>query len=264
MTKLMSIGLTLLLVAAAYLAGVFLLQRSVMYPAPPPLARGGLVAGQAAAVVPLHQPAGAVDALFLPATSGGSGPWPLLIFTHGNGELAEYWVDEFTEPRSWGWAVLLLEYPGYGGSAGKPSEASIHAVASAAHAWARGDARIDARRIVAYGRSLGSGPAARLAADAGLAGLILESAFTSTRPLAARFLVPGFLVRDPFDNVAALRRYRGPLLVLHGRQDAIIPIEHGRTLAAAVPGAEFHELPCGHNDCERPWSVIKTFLTGRQ
>jgi pimeloyl-ACP methyl ester carboxylesterase len=49
-----------------------------------------------------------------PATAGHGGPAPLLIFTHGNGELAEQWVEEFAEPRSWGWAVLLPEYPGYG------------------------------------------------------------------------------------------------------------------------------------------------------
>ena len=64
------------------------------------------------------------------------------------------------------------------------------------------------------------------------------------------------------DNLAALARYRGPLLVLHGRDDAIVPIAHGRLLAAAVPGAILQELPCGHNDCPRDWQTIDAFLRG--
>src|SRR4030095_11231836 len=97
----------------------------------------------------------------------------------------------------------------------------------------------------------------------GLAGLILESAFTSVRPLAARYLVPGWLVRGRFDNLWALGTCRGPMLVLHGRADAIIPVAHGKALAAAVPGAISHELDCGHNDCPRSWTVIGEFLANR-
>ena len=118
-------------------------------------------------------------------------------------------------------------------------------------------------RIVAYGRSLGGGVAASLAAERPIAGLILESSFTSVRPLAARFLVPGWLVRDPFDNLAALRQYRGPLLVVHGLEDEIVPVNEGRKLAAAVAGAEIHLLECGHNDCPRPWGLMRQFLEAR-
>jgi len=188
------------------------------------------------------------------------GRTPLVIFTHGNAELAEQWVGQFAEPLSWGWAVLLLEYPGYGRSTGAPSEQSILETAAGAYDWARQDSRVDSGRIVPWGRSLGGGPAAWLGAHRAVAGLILESAFTSTRPLAARYLIPGFLVRDPFDNLSILQRYRGPLLVLHGRDDRIVPVAQGRALAGAVPGAQFHELPCGHNDCRRPWSTVQTFL----
>ena len=81
------------------------------------------------------------------------------------------------------------------------------------------------------------------------------------RPLAARYLLPGWMVRDPFDNLHALRDYRGPMLVLHGTADRIVPIAEGRALAAAVPGAEFHEMPCGHNDCDLPWETIRSFLS---
>ena len=143
---------------------------------------------------------------------------------------------------SWGWSVLLLEYPGYGGSPGTPSESSIRAAALAVFDWAAADPRVDADRIVAYGRSIGGGAAVQIATARPVAALILESSFTSTRPLAARYGIPGWLVRDVFDNLEALAGYRRPLLVIHGSDDQLIPVSEGRALAAAVPSAEFHAL----------------------
>jgi fermentation-respiration switch protein FrsA (DUF1100 family) len=130
----------------------------------------------------------------------------------------------------------------------------------AAYDWARLDPRVDAARIVGYGRSLGGGAVAQLAAVRPLSALILESSFTDVRALATRLLAPGFLVRDPFDTVSALSGYRGPLLVLHGERDGVVPFAHGQKLAAAVPGAEFQPLPCGHNDCTNTWPRIEAFL----
>jgi len=97
-----------------------------------------------------------------------------------------------------------------------------------------------------------------------VAALVLESSFTSLRAFAGRFYAPGFLVRDPFDNLDELQRYKGPLLVLHGRQDPIAPFAHGEALAAAVAGAEFLPMACGHNDCERPWPAVLSFLQRHQ
>ena len=190
-------------------------------------------------------------------------PAPLFIFFHGNAETAGNWVDEFEAMRRDGWATLLVEYPGYAGTPGTPSETSIIRAANGAFDWATRDRRIDSSRIVAWGRSLGSGPAARLAADRPVSALILESGFTGVAPLAALFLVPRFLVRDPFDNLAALRRYHGPLLVIHGVHDEVIPFAHGEALAAAVPGATFITVECGHNDCPRPWSIVSDWLRAR-
>jgi fermentation-respiration switch protein FrsA (DUF1100 family) len=73
-------------------------------------------------------------------------------------------------------------------------------------------------------------------------------------------MAPAFLIRDPFDSRTTLASYRGPLLVVHGRSDTIVPIAHGRELAGLVPGAIFHELNCGHNDCPRDWNTIRAFL----
>lgn len=256
-----TVALTVALTAVGMITLMYLGQRVIMYPAPPAWPPPAL---DRAEVVVLSLPTGPVEALFLPASVGRAGPAPLMIFAHGNGELADYWIDQFDPPRAWGWNVLLLEYPGYGRSKGSPSEVSIRAAALAAYDWARGDARVDARAIVAYGRSLGGGAVAQIAAARPLAALILESSFTSVRPLAARMLMPGPLVRDQFDNLRALKDYRGPMLVVHGTHDDIIPVSHGRALAAAVPGAEFYEAPCAHNDCPRPWSRIRAFLESKR
>jgi fermentation-respiration switch protein FrsA (DUF1100 family) len=126
--------------------------------------------------------------------------------------------------------------------------------------WAAHHPRIDVKGIVPYGRSLGGGAAVRLAVNRPVAGLILESTFTSVADFAAGYMAPAFLVRDPFDSRKTLASYRGPLLVIHGRNDTIVPIAHGRELANLVPGAMFSELNCGHNDCPRDWEAIRTFL----
>ena len=146
----------------------------------------------------------------LPSLDTAQGRSPVVIFAHGNGEVAADWIDEFEPMRAWGWSVVLLEYPGYGGSPGTPSESSIRDAALAVFDWAAADPRVDASRIVGYGRSIGGGAAVQLATARPLAALILESAFTSTRPLAARYGVPGWLVRDAFDNLEALSALPGP------------------------------------------------------
>ena len=245
-----------LAMVAGYLALLFVMQRSMLFPAP--------------ADVPRHPPPqveevrvpygdGEAYALYLaPATPGP--PAPVLMFMHGNGELADYWCDEFEIARRAGLSVLLVEYPGYGRAPGAPSERSITESAIALYDWAANDPRVDPKRIVAFGRSLGGGAAVRIAINRPVAALILESAFTSVGDFAARFLAPAMLIRDPFDNRASLARYRGPLLVMHGRHDTIVPFAHGTELAAIVPGATFVELNCGHNDCVRDWKSIGDFL----
>ena len=256
MTRLGFVALAIAGIAGAYLGVLFLVQRSLLYPVPP---RSSARAVRATEIVRIKTPAGEVPALLLapPART----PVPLVMFTHGNAELATDWLPVFEEIAHWGAAVLLVEYPGYGGAPGAPSESSILDVVRGAFDWAAADPRINAKRIVAYGRSLGGGAAARLAADRPIAALILESSFTSVADFAARLLAPGFLVRDRFDNRAALARFRGPLLVIHGTHDTIVPIAQGRELATLVPGARFHEIDCGHNDCSREWGAIRAFLT---
>jgi fermentation-respiration switch protein FrsA (DUF1100 family) len=245
-----------------YWAALFFWQRTLLFPAPSPA--GAPARPNDARVVWLDTSVGQVEAWYLPPLLSPPSPAPLLLFTHGNAELIDYWPDDFEEPRRWGMAVLLVEYPGYGRSGGVATQGSVTSTMLAAFDWARRQSAIDPARIIAYGRSVGGGAATALADERPVTAMILESTFTSIRAFARRFGAPRLLVRDAFDNLETVRRFQKPLLILHGEYDQTIPAAHGRALHAAQPGSEFHLMPCGHNDCPRPWPTIKRFLGEHQ
>src|SRR5213082_4286218 len=191
----------------------------------------------------LHQP---------PQPSRPPPPSPALLWFYGNGEtIAANWpiVREFQPP---GTAVLVVDYPGYGGSAGRATEARLYGAADAAYAALVGRPGIDPGRIYVYGRSLGTAAATWVAARHPVAGLILESPFTSaaamTRQLYA--LLPRFIVRLSLDNLGRMRQIRCPVLVLHGDADRLVPIAMGKDVAAAAPGPVELVLihGAGHNE----------------
>ena len=253
-------------IAAAVLAGLLVLywsllfvgQRAIVFPAPP--VAGAPVRPQDAQAVWLQTPTGPVEAWYLRPLRATVNRAPLLMFTHGNAELIDHWPAEFHLPRQWGMAVLLVEYPGYGRSKGQPTQASVTGAVLAAYDWARDQSDIDGDRVIAYGRSLGGAAATALAGARPVAALILESTFSRAQDFARRFGAPGLLVRDRFDNLEGVHRLKAPLLILHGTQDRIVPVAHAQALHAAQPVSELVLMPCGHNDCPRPWSTIERFL----
>jgi hypothetical protein len=200
--------------------------------------------------------------LLPPRNAGGAGP--LLIYAHGNGELIDHWVEAFEPARKRGAAALLVEYPGYGRSRGSPSERTIRATLVAAYDFATKERGFAGRPVVGWGRSLGGGAVCALARERQLAALVLESTFTSVTRMALLAGLPErlapLLVRDPFDNLGLLHRFTGPVLLLHGERDEMVPPAEAEALRAASHGAELHWLPCGHNDCARPWPPVLRFL----
>lgn len=213
--------------------------------------------------------AGKVETWFLPPVATDKDrPAPVVIFGHGNAELIDYAREEFQPLTEAGVAVLLVEYPGYGRSEGSPSQASITEAFSAAYDMLLERHRVDPDRIILFGRSLGGGAVCALAARRKCAAIILVSSFTSIRSFAARFLVPGFLVRDPFDNLAVVSTYAGPILIIHGRHDEIIPYRHALALHRASPNSELITYACSHNDCppswDQYWKDVLSFLHANQ
>ena len=145
--------------------------------------------------------------------------------------------------------MLLVEYPGYGRSEGRPSRSSIGETLLTAYDWLVTREDVDPKRIVGMGRSLGSGAVTDLAMERSLGALILISPFTSVGAFAKRYLLPAFLARDRFDNLAVLRRWEGPVLLMHGLRDRVIPHSHSERLLRASTSAQLVSLDCGHNDC---------------
>ena len=118
----------------------------------------------------------------------------------------------------------------------------------------------DPERIVAYGRSLGGGVVAELAAARPLAALGLESSFASLPRLVSELGWPSWLLRDRFVPEQALADFAAPVLLVHGWRDEVIGIGHAHSLRAALPQAQLLELDCGHNDCPRPWPAWLALL----
>jgi hypothetical protein len=195
-------------------------------------------------------------------------PAPLVIYFGGNAEEVSWLVD--AAPRLGGWSLLLVNYRGYGRSEGKPGQAALFADALALHDWARARVDVAPGRIVAMGRSLGSGVAVHLAAERPLAGVVLVTPFDSLTAVAQRhypWLPVRWLLRHPFDSVARAPSIRAPMLCLAAGRDQVIPPVHAARLRDAWGGPHrWLELPVADHDniSAEPayWSAIAEFLGG--
>jgi fermentation-respiration switch protein FrsA (DUF1100 family) len=258
--KVLIAGIVLALFVVGPLIATWAIQRYVTFPRPPdsawnPAARTDNGGEQ----LWLDADGARVEAWYLPPT-GAAAVAPLLIYAHGNAELIDMRAGDFTTLRAAGVGVLQVEYPGYGRSSGSPSEESLTAALVAAYDWAAHDPRIDARRIAGYGRSLGGGAIAQLAARRTLAALVLESTFYNFEDVVEAYGVPRMLLINHFDTGAVVRRYPGPLLVMHGTRDRVFRSEEAEKLAEKSGHATLHLDACGHNDCPRHWDLVLRFL----
>ena len=146
--------------------------------------------------------------------------------------------------------VLAFGYPGYSGSTGSPSEAGCYASSEAAYTWLINEKKIDPKRLILFGQSMGGGVACNLALQKPHAGLILLSTFT-TLPERAQEVVPIFPInwamQNRFDNRSKLAQYTGPLFIAHGDNDDVVPFRHGEELFAGAISSQkdFHRIPGG-------------------
>ena len=195
-----------------------------------------------------------VETWFLPAETNKNKIFadeksPVIIFAHGNGELIDFWTDEFLLFTKQGFSVLLIEYPGYGRSKGSPSQKSITNIFVKAYDQLLKRDDIDPDKIIFLGRSLGGGVVCSLARHRKSVALILMSTFINTKSFAGKYLAPGILMRDPFDNLKMVKQFNGPALIIHGKNDELIPYDHGIKLHKACKNSKLITYNCGHNDC---------------
>jgi fermentation-respiration switch protein FrsA (DUF1100 family) len=170
-----------------------------------------------------------------------------ILFSHGNAEDLGNVVPFMRQFHELGYSVLMYDYRGYGTSEGKPSVRKTYQDIDAAYRWLVEEKQIDPKTIIAQGRSVGGGPAAWLAAHREVGGLVLESTFVSTFRVKTRWpLLPW----DKFDNLRHIKKTTCPVLVMHGRNDEVIPFWHGEKLYDAAPGEKMNLWIDGasHND----------------
>ncbi|MGF1453054.1 MAG: alpha/beta hydrolase [Opitutales bacterium] len=200
-----------------------------------------------------------IAALWLPCEE----PKATLLYCHGNAEDLGDIRPVIERYVARGYAVLAVEYPGYGQTEGSPSEEGCCLAADAGWDYLRESLGIPASEIIVYGRSLGGGPATDLASRQPVGGLVLDGTFTSCFRVQTRVKV---LPWDVFDSLGKIPETRCPLLSLHGAVDRIISWKHAHQLYGAAPGKRMRLwcLTAGHNDLmdkagEEYWRTLDAF-----
>ncbi len=150
-----------------------------------------------------------------------------------------------------GLSVLLVDYRGFGGNPGDPTEEGLALDVRAAREFLVGDAGVPPERLLYFGESLGAAVAAELAVEHPPAGLVLRSPFTDLASVAARhypFLPVRWLLLDEFPTERHVARVDAPVTVVHGTADSIVPPEQSRAVATAAGGRSVEVAGADHND----------------
>lgn len=220
-------------VAVLYLAiciFMFSMQRALVFPAPKDLAG-------AQGLERVEIPNGTF-ALYRLAPGDG----PVVVHFHGNGEQVAHlsWLGQGWAEK--GCSFVAVEYPGYPGASGSPSEDSLLAAAEAALQHLTGAMKIERSRLVLEGQSVGTGVAVAMAAKGWGTRMVLLSPYTSLPDVAARsfgWLPVRLLMRDRFDSKSRAADVKIPTLIIHGTDDEVIPFALGQELGTLIAGAKF-------------------------
>lgn len=183
---------------------------------------------------------------------------PTILYFHGNAKHIGYrsfFAQQFIKA---GFGVFLLEYRGYGGNKGSPSEQGFYEDARTALTFLHNQG-IRSKDIAVYGESLGTGVATYIAAKNPVCALILQSPFSSLTEIA-RYHYPWVFLTpwDKYDSLSRIKSIHAPILVIHGDQDRLIPYSNGLSLYNAanhpkelltLKGKDHNTLwPKGHYD----------------
>ncbi len=179
-------------------------------------------------------------------------PDGVVFFLHGNGGSLANWFVNTDDYRRLNFDLFMIDYRGYGKSTGRiASQAQLQADVRAA--WDGIAPLYAGKRRVVYGRSLGTGLAAMLAADVQPELTVLVSPYFSMQDLARTHYpwVPSTVLRYPLHTDDALPRIRGAVLLMHGERDTLIPPDNSLRLQALLPRARLLRVPqAAHNDMQ--------------
>jgi len=176
-----------------------------------------------------------------------------VLLCDGNGGNMSHRLDLINIFNELGLNCLIFDYRGYGASGGKPTEQGVYIDAQTAYDWLINEKMIEPEEIIMFGQSLGGSIAAHLASNVKVQGLIIESGFTSYIDIGRKFypyMPVRLFARYGFRTSDYLKKVNCPVLIIHSRNDEIIPFEFGRRLyeEAAKEPKEFLEISGGHND----------------
>jgi abhydrolase domain-containing protein 17 len=195
----------------------------------PPLPSYGILPGQ----LQLHTAGGKdLAAVWLPNPTARI----TILYFHGNACDLGQEYPFLQELQRHGFSVLAYDYPGYGQSGGRPTEQTLCEGADLAFHYLRDTLGVPPQRVIAYGRSLGGGPAVELASREQLGGLMLESTFISAFRVMTHWPLLPF---DRFESLRKITQVHCPVLVMHGTADGLIPYFHGEALYARANEPKF-------------------------
>lgn len=163
---------------------------------------------------------------------------PTIVHFHGNGGNMASRAEFYRSLAEAGFGVLAIDYRGYGKSEGKPSEQGLYQDARAALDYASSKLSLPAEAVIVYGESLGTGVATQMASERRIAGLVLQSPYTSLADAASLqypWLPVKALISDRFESLSKITSIHAPLLIFHGERDGIVPVTQGRTLFDRAP-----------------------------
>jgi fermentation-respiration switch protein FrsA (DUF1100 family) len=219
---------------AVILGAVFVMQRSLLYPAGAEVPDAALAAAVGIQVVTTKTSDGLQLTHWYRPPAEPSGP--VLVVFHGNAGHVGDRVPKLAELIRAGFGLLLAGYRGYGGNPGKPTEESLSADARLLLDWLAGQGVVPARTVL-YGESLGTGIAVKMATERPAAAVILEAPFTSVAEVAQThywYLPARWMVLDRWDSHSRIARINAPLLLMHGQRDRTTPVRFGQRLFAAA------------------------------
>jgi fermentation-respiration switch protein FrsA (DUF1100 family) len=162
---------------------------------------------------------------------------PVIVYFHGNAGHLGSRKNRLAIFHEAGFGALFLEYRGYGGNPGSPTETGLFTDARTAMAFLAAQP-IAPARIVVFGESLGTAVAVRMASEHAIAALVLESPFTSIADVAQRhypYVPAKWLLKDRFETAAHIGAVRAPILMMLGERDGVVPPVFTRRLYAVAP-----------------------------
>jgi uncharacterized protein len=236
MDRVLQAGLVLLLLLVVLLTVVWLLQRRLIYFPDTAVPPAGSVLPGAQEITLRTQDGLALGAWHVAPTRADRGITVLVM--PGNAGSRVLRAPLARRLAATGFAVLLLDYRGYGGNPGSPTEEGLITDARAACAYLLGHG-VPAQRLIYFGESLGAAVATRLATEQPPGGLVLRSPFTSLAAVGAwhyPLLPVRLLLRDRFPVTTLIHQVQVPTAVVYGCADTIVPPQHSAAVAAAAGG----------------------------